>query len=88
MTKKIAVLGSLNLDTTYHVTRFPQPGETISANDKSSAPGGKGAEPPITPRQARRTSRYARQDPERTDRSTRDPTGCSHHRHDHPHPSR
>ena len=43
MTKKIAVLGSLNLDTTYHVTRFPQPGETISANDKSSAPGGKGA---------------------------------------------
>lgn len=43
MTKKIAVLGSLNLDTTYHVTRFPQSGETISANDKSSAPGGKGA---------------------------------------------
>lgn len=43
MTKKITVLGSLNLDTTYHVTRFPQPGETISANDKSSAPGGKGA---------------------------------------------
>lgn len=43
MTKKIAVLGSANVDTTYHVTRFPQPGETIAAKDKSSAPGGKGA---------------------------------------------
>ena len=43
MTNRIAVLGSINVDTTYHVTRFPQPGETISANDKSSAPGGKGA---------------------------------------------
>ena len=43
MTKKIAVLGSVNVDTTYHVARFPQPGETLSALDKSSAPGGKGA---------------------------------------------
>jgi ribokinase len=31
------------VDTTYHVNRFPQPGETIAAQSKSSAPGGKGA---------------------------------------------
>ena len=37
------VLGSINVDTTYHVNRFPQPGETIAAQSKSSAPGGKGA---------------------------------------------
>lgn len=43
MTNKVAVLGSINVDTTYHVDRFPLPGETISANAKSSAPGGKGA---------------------------------------------
>ena len=43
MTNRIAVLGSINVDTTYHVARFPEPGETLSATDKSSAPGGKGA---------------------------------------------
>lgn len=43
MSNKIAVLGSINVDTTYHVERFPQPGETISALSKSSAAGGKGA---------------------------------------------
>ncbi|MDO4902710.1 MAG: ribokinase [Limosilactobacillus sp.] len=43
MSKNIVVLGSINVDTTYHVERFPQPGETISAKSKSSAPGGKGA---------------------------------------------
>ncbi|MCI1287120.1 MAG: ribokinase [[Lactobacillus] timonensis] len=43
MSNKIAILGSINVDTTYHVERFPQPGETISAISKSSAPGGKGA---------------------------------------------
>ena len=43
MTNRIAVLGSINVDTTYHVARFPEPGETLSAIDKSSAPGGKGA---------------------------------------------
>ncbi|HJE27094.1 ribokinase [Limosilactobacillus pontis] len=43
MSKKVVVLGSINVDTTYHVDRFPQPGETISAKSKSSAPGGKGA---------------------------------------------
>lgn len=43
MSNKIAILGSINVDTTYHMERFPQPGETLSARDKSSAPGGKGA---------------------------------------------
>ena len=42
MSNKIAVLGSINVDTTYHMDRFPEPGETLQANDKSSAPGGKG----------------------------------------------
>ncbi|MGY0243313.1 PfkB family carbohydrate kinase [Limosilactobacillus fermentum] len=38
------LLGSINVDTTYHVHRFPEPGETLQpATDKSSAPGGKGA---------------------------------------------
>lgn len=43
MSNKVAVLGSINVDTTYHVHRFPEPGETLAATDKSSAPGGKGA---------------------------------------------
>ncbi|MDO4856275.1 MAG: ribokinase [Limosilactobacillus gorillae] len=43
MSNKVAVLGSINVDTTYHVQRFPEPGETLAATDKSSAPGGKGA---------------------------------------------
>lgn len=43
MSNNVVVLGSINVDTTYHVERFPQPGETISAVSKSSAPGGKGA---------------------------------------------
>lgn len=43
MANRVAVLGSLNVDTTYQVVRFPEPGETISAQQRSSAPGGKGA---------------------------------------------
>lgn len=43
MTNQVIVLGSINVDTTYRVEHFPQPGETISANDKQIAPGGKGA---------------------------------------------
>lgn len=43
MSNTIAILGSINVDTTYHMERFPEPGETLSARDKSSAPGGKGA---------------------------------------------
>ena len=43
MSNKVAVFGSINVDTTYHMERFPEPGETLAAKDKSSAPGGKGA---------------------------------------------
>ena len=43
MSNKVAVLGSINVDTTYHMERFPEPGDTLAAKDKSSAPGGKGA---------------------------------------------
>ena len=43
MVNHVVVLGSINVDTTYHVNHFPQPGETIAAQSKSSAPGGKGA---------------------------------------------
>lgn len=43
MVNHVVVLGSIDVDTTYHVNRFPQPGETIAAQSKSSAPGGKGA---------------------------------------------
>ena len=43
VTNRVIVLGSINVDTTYRVEHFPQPGETISANDKHVAPGGKGA---------------------------------------------
>lgn len=43
MSNNVVALGSINVDTTYHVDHFPQPGETISAVSKSSVPGGKGA---------------------------------------------
>lgn len=43
MANRVIVLGSINMDTTYRVEHFPQPGETISAIDKQVAPGGKGA---------------------------------------------
>lgn len=40
---KIAVIGSLNLDSTMHVDHFPMPGETLLASSSSSSIGGKGA---------------------------------------------
>lgn len=43
MSNTVTVLGSLNLDTIVTIKRIPQPGETISFADKSSAAGGKGA---------------------------------------------
>lgn len=43
MKNKVCVLGSINLDTTLHVERIPLPSETVPVSDKSSAPGGKGA---------------------------------------------
>lgn len=43
MTNKVVVLGSLNVDSILRIARLPLPGETMEMNDKSSAPGGKGA---------------------------------------------
>ncbi|WP_281166105.1 ribokinase [Liquorilactobacillus sicerae] len=40
---KVTIIGSLNIDTTFKVSDFPLPGETIKALNKSSAAGGKGA---------------------------------------------
>ncbi|MCT6811680.1 MAG: ribokinase [Lactobacillus helsingborgensis] len=43
MSINISVLGSINLDTTYHITHIPLPGETLQVNKKTYAGGGKGA---------------------------------------------
>ncbi|MBD5495390.1 MAG: ribokinase [Lachnospiraceae bacterium] len=39
---KILNFGSMNLDYTYHVEHFVQPGETLAAKEQKMAPGGKG----------------------------------------------
>lgn len=39
----VAVIGSINADTTYSVHHLPVPGETILSSDRLDAPGGKGA---------------------------------------------
>ncbi|KRL41135.1 ribokinase [Liquorilactobacillus nagelii] len=39
----VTVIGSLNIDTTLQIEKFPLPGETIKALNKSSTAGGKGA---------------------------------------------
>lgn len=41
--KKIAVIGSINMDLTCQAERHPQKGETVSARDLRFIPGGKGA---------------------------------------------
>ena len=38
----VYVLGSLNMDTTYYVSRIPQAGVTLASSHCESAPGGKG----------------------------------------------
>lgn len=43
LANRVMILGSINVDFTYRVTRFPHPGETITVKQKSTAPGGKGA---------------------------------------------
>lgn len=40
---KITVLGSMNLDTTIRVGRFPKPGETIHSKETFTGGGGKGS---------------------------------------------
>jgi ribokinase len=39
----VLVIGSLNMDLTVRVERFPRPGETVRGSDLVRAPGGKGA---------------------------------------------
>jgi len=43
VTPELTVVGSINLDLTLRVERFPQPGETVSGTELLRAPGGKGA---------------------------------------------
>lgn len=42
-TQKIIVIGSINIDVTLNVKELPLPGQTISTDRHSIAPGGKGA---------------------------------------------
>jgi ribokinase len=42
-TRKIVVVGSLNMDLVARVARLPRPGETVRGHDFTTAPGGKGA---------------------------------------------
>ena len=41
--KKLAVIGSINMDVVTRVERFPKPGETLTGTSFSTIPGGKGA---------------------------------------------
>ena len=41
--KKIAVVGSVNMDLTVKAQRHPNKGETVSGSDLQYIPGGKGA---------------------------------------------
>lgn len=43
MTERVIVIGSVNVDRTIQVDRFPRPGETLLASSLSSSMGGKGA---------------------------------------------
>ena len=42
-TKRIVVVGSINIDVTLNVTELPQPGKVTSTNTSFTIPGGKGA---------------------------------------------
>jgi ribokinase len=42
-TKDVAVVGSINADTTYQLAHLPVPGETLLSTSRLDAPGGKGA---------------------------------------------
>lgn len=43
MTRRIVVVGSINMDLVTQAPRFPQPGETLLGDGFLTAPGGKGA---------------------------------------------
>ncbi len=48
----IVVFGSINVDLTARVERFPQPGETIAGSSFATVPGGKGANQALAARRA------------------------------------
>ncbi len=48
----IVVFGSINVDLTARVERFPQPGETIAGSAFAAVPGGKGANQALAARRA------------------------------------
>lgn len=48
----IVVVGSINLDLTARVDRFPEPGETIAGTSFAAVPGGKGANQALAARRA------------------------------------
>ena len=40
--KKIAIIGSINMDIVSSVMQFPEPGETVKGLEFRTCPGGKG----------------------------------------------
>ncbi len=50
--RKICVLGSINIDTTYYVSALPQVGESVVPTGRSSSPGGKGFNQAVAARRA------------------------------------
>lgn len=58
MANQVTVLGSLNVDTTLRIARMPQPGETLSTENKSSAAGGKGANQAVAAARAGAVTRF------------------------------
>lgn len=58
MANQVTVLGSLNVDATLRIARMPQPGETLSTENKSSAAGGKGANQAVAAARAGAVTRF------------------------------
>ena len=58
MANHVTVLGSLNVDTTLRLARMPQPGETLSTENKTSAAGGKGANQAVAAARAGAETRF------------------------------
>jgi len=43
MARRVCVVGSVNMDSTFAVDSLPRPGETVLASSFAQQPGGKGA---------------------------------------------
>lgn len=55
----IVIVGSVNMDLIATTTRLPEPGETVTGSDFTTAPGGKGANQALAARRAGATVRMA-----------------------------